>query len=51
MIYIGIDVAKNKYDCCIIDSDGAFYNNSLCISKSHEGFELLYSSILSILPL
>ncbi|MBR9649488.1 IS110 family transposase [Clostridium tyrobutyricum] len=50
MIYIGIDVAKNKHDCCIIDSDGAVYNDSLRISNSREGFELLYSSILSILP-
>lgn len=50
MIYIGIDVAKNKHDCCIIDSDGVVYNDSLRISNSRQGFELLYSSILSILP-
>lgn len=50
MIYIGIDVAKSKHDCCIIDSDGVIYNDSLRISNSHEGFELLYTSILSILP-
>jgi transposase len=50
MIYIGIDVAKNKHDCCIIDSDGVILNDSLRISNSREGFELLYSSILSILP-
>lgn len=50
MIYIGIDVAKAKHDCCIIDSDGAIINDSLRISNSREGFELLYSSILSSLP-
>lgn len=50
MIYIGIDVAKDKHDCCIIDSDGVILNDSLRISNSHEGFELLYSSILSVLP-
>lgn len=50
MIYIGIDIAKNKHDCCIIDSDGVVYNDSLRISNSRQGFELLYSSILSILP-
>jgi len=50
MIYIGIDVAKNKHDCCIIDSDGVIINDSLRISNSREGFELLYSSILSVLP-
>lgn len=50
MIYIGIDVAKDKHDCCIIDSDGVIINDSLRISNSREGFELLYSSILSVLP-
>jgi len=46
MIYIGIDVAKAKHDCCIIDSTGVILNDSLRISNSREGFELLYSSIL-----
>lgn len=50
MIYIGIDVAKDKHDCCIVDSDGIILNDSLRISNSRVGFELLYSSILSILP-
>lgn len=50
MIYIGIDVAKAKHDCCIIDPHGVIINNSLRISNSCEGFELLYSSILSVLP-
>lgn len=50
MIFIGIDVAKDKHDCCIIDSDGVIINDSLRISNSREGFELLYSSILSVLP-
>jgi len=50
MIYIGIDVAKAKHDCCIIDSDGTIINDSLRISNSREGFELLYYSILSVLP-
>lgn len=22
MLFVGIDVAKSKHDCCIIDSDG-----------------------------
>lgn len=50
MIYIGIDVAKEKHDCCIVDSDGVIINDSLRISNSREGFELLYSTILSTLP-
>jgi transposase len=50
MIFVGIDVAKEKHDCCIIDSDGVIINDSLRISNSSEGFEKLYSSILSVLP-
>lgn len=50
MIYIGIDVAKDKHDCCIIDSDGVIINDSLRISNTRDGFELLYDSILSVLP-
>ena len=50
MIYIGIDVAKEKHDCCIIDSDGVILNDSLRISNTLKGFELLYNSILSVLP-
>lgn len=50
MLFVGIDVAKNKHDCCIIDSDGVTLSDSLRIPNSKEGFELLYSSILSFLP-
>lgn len=50
MIYIGIDVAKAKHDCCIIDLDGVIIDDSLRISNTCEGFEKLYSSILNILP-
>lgn len=49
MIYVGIDVAKDKHDCCIVDSDGVIINGSLRICNSREGFELLYTSILSAL--
>jgi transposase len=49
MLFVGIDVAKAKHDCCIIDSNGSVLNDSLRISNSLEGFELLYRSILSFL--
>lgn len=49
MIYVGIDVAKDKHDCCIVDSDGVIINDCLRIYNSSEGFELLYTSILSAL--
>lgn len=49
MIFVGIDVAKSKHDCCIIDSDGVIHTDSLRIANSKKGFDSLYSSILSIL--
>ena len=49
MLFIGIDVAKSKHDCCIIDSDGVIYADSLRIANSKKGFETLYSAILSAL--
>lgn len=49
MLFVGIDVAKAKHDCCILDSDGVIHTNSLRISNSKEGFDTLYSSILSAL--
>ncbi|HAN10224.1 MAG TPA: IS110 family transposase [Clostridiales bacterium] len=50
MIFVGIDVAKSKHDCCIISSDGEVLSNSLRIQNSKEGFDLLFSSIVSSLP-
>lgn len=50
MLYVGIDVAKDKHDCCIIDSDGVIHTNELVIGNSKEGFETLLSTITSLLP-
>ena len=47
MILVGIDVAKNKHDCLIINSDGEILVNSFSISNSLEGFQTLYSKICS----
>ena len=35
MIYVGIDVAKDKHDCCILGSDGEilFYINRHAVSN------------------
>jgi len=49
MLFVGIDVAKSKHDCCIIDSDGVIYTDSLRIANSNKGFETLYSAVLSAL--
>lgn len=45
MLFVGIDVAKNKHDCCIIDSNGVVYNDSLRIENSKIGFDSLIESI------
>lgn len=50
MIYIGIDVAKNKHDCCIINSDGEVLKNSFTFTNSLEGFNKFYSAILEVAP-
>ena len=49
MLFVGIDVAKSKHDCCIIDSDGVIITDSLRISNTKEGFDSLYTSIISAL--
>lgn len=49
MLFVGIDVAKSKHDCCIIDSSGVIITDSLRISNTKEGFDTLYTSIISAL--
>lgn len=47
MILVGIDVAKNKHDCLIINSNGEVLANSFTIPNSMDGFLSLYSKICS----
>ena len=47
MIYIGIDVAKDKHDCFITNSDGEVLYKPFTISNNKAGFEKLYNSICS----
>lgn len=49
MLFVGIDVAKSKHDCCIIDSNGVIIADSLRIHNSKEGFVTLYNTIISAL--
>ena len=37
MILVGIDVAKDKHDCCIINSDGAFPEEVFSTLNNREG--------------
>lgn len=49
MLFVGIDAAKTKHDCCIIDSGGVIFTDSLRISNTKEGFDTLYNTIVSAL--
>ena len=51
MIFVGIDIAKSKHDCYIIDSDGVILADFLSIPNSRKGFETLYSTILSFVSI
>ena len=48
MIYIGIDVAKDKHDCFISDSDGKALLKTFTIPNNRNGFDDLYRNILSV---
>lgn len=48
MIYIGIDVAKDKHDCFITDSDGKVLFKTFTIPNNRDGFETLFHRIESI---
>lgn len=48
MIYVGIDVAKDKHDCFITNSDGEVLFNSFTISNNREGFEILFQKVQSL---
>lgn len=45
MILVGIDVAKDKHDCFIMDSDGIVLADSFTIDNNREGFDTLFEKI------
>ena len=49
MLYVGIDVASQKHDCCIIDSDGVVLCKNFVFANNREGFDFLISTIVSFL--
>ena len=49
MIYVGIDVAKNKHDCFITNSDGEVLFKSFTITNNLDGFNELYQKIESVM--
>ncbi len=48
MIYVGIDVAKDKHDCFITNSDGEILFKAFTIPNNREGFETLSHRIESV---
>ncbi|BDF32893.1 hypothetical protein CE91St62_09590 [Lachnospiraceae bacterium] len=48
MIYAGIDVAKDKHDCFITNSDGEVLFKAFTIPNNREGFDELYQKITSV---
>ena len=45
MIVVGIDVAKDKHDCFIMNSEGEVLFNAFVIQNNREGFDSLYEKI------
>ena len=50
MIYVGIDVSKDKHDCTIVSSDGEVLANVFTIQNNLNGFKLLFQRIKSVAP-
>ena len=48
MFYVGIDVAKDKHDCCILGSDGDMLFSPFTIPNTLYGFDELYEKIGSL---
>lgn len=48
MFYIGIDIAKNKHDCFITNSDGEVLFKPFTISNNSDGFNDLYQKVSSL---
>ena len=48
MIYVGIDVAKDKHDCFITNSDGKVLFQAFTIPNNRDGFDELYQKITAV---
>ena len=48
MIYVGIDVSKDKHDCTIVSSDGEVLMDVFTIQNNLDGFNLLFQRIKSV---
>jgi len=48
MILVGIDVAKDKHDCFIMNSDGEILAKSFTFANTKEGFDFFYERLCSV---
>jgi transposase len=48
MICVGIDVAKDKHDCFIMNSEGEVLFKAFTIENNKQGFDSLYEKICSV---
>ena len=48
MIYVGIDIAKDKHDCYIISSEGEVLAEVFTVANNMDGFDLLFQRIKSV---
>jgi transposase len=48
MICVGIDVAKDKHDCCILNSDGEILRDVFTFPNTADGFDMLYRTITDV---
>lgn len=48
MIYVGIDVAKDKHDCFIVNSDGEVIKDVFTIPNTLDGFNTLLEAIPNV---
>ena len=50
MIYVGIDVSKDKHDCYIANSEGKALMDVFTIQNNQDGFNQLFHSLKSVAP-
>ena len=50
MIYVGIDVSKDKHDCAIVSSGGEVLADVFTVQNNMDGFKLLFQRIKSVAP-
>ncbi len=50
MIYVGIDVAKDKHDCYIVNSNGEVLAEAFTIPNDRNGLNQLFQTLQSVAP-